>query len=537
MGSLLDSDYSDFDTFSPPKVGHTKNYVSTSLVLTVLLTVITPFLATVGGLPVLPLVALTGLVYAAFVVVTDTLFEGVSSALFVLLVFNADIPLVNAPGPAQFDVFLMDLPLVLALALLLWWEYTESRTRFRTETAIAVGSLGFFVLWSFISAVVANGPSQSAAVMFGATQLRYGLILVASVLIVRRTNVWCGIYPLIIAVSGNVLVALTQAVNDGPLGLSYLGEVGPGYISRVVLGPLVTRSGMYVGGFTGQSRLFTGVLLLVVPLVVFLSVRRSRWKTILTGCFVLSAAFIVRMSESDAGWASLLLTLVLSIVVLSYYAYRESDRRYYPGISYCVLSIAISIGMYTSRFIGPSTDGADPEPSGGTGGSTGSQAPSTQESATNFIASVPVVQASTFPIRVQQWAASVELVSMYPLFGVGGHNFYLLSESLGLPRAFAVHNTFLAHLAATGFPGAIAYILGIGTVLFVVLRHAVFAPGEAGTFWGLLAAGMIGFHALSFWVTIHNSVVAFSTFWAVCGMALAADRNVLRQSRIGNGSQ
>lgn len=528
MGSPLDSGYSDFDVFTPPKTENTKNYIYTSLVLIIVIAFITPILATVGGLPLLPLIVLAGIIYAVFVVVTNTLFEGMTSALFVLVVFNADVPVFDAPGLAQFNVYMMDLPLVVILTLLLWWEYTESRTQFRTETKIAIGSLGFFVLWSFLSAVVANGPSQTAAITFAMTQVRNGLILLASVLIIRRTNIWCGIYPLVIAVSGNVLIALVQTVNSGPLGLSYLGEVGPGYISRVVFGPFATQSGMYVGGFAGQSRIFAGVLLLVIPIVIFFSVSRSRWKTILAGGFVLSAAFIVRMSESDAGWAALLLTLLLSIGVLSYYAYRESDRQYYPGIANCILGIAVSIGTYTSRFLGPTTDGSDIGPTGETGASTGttSQSSSVQELMTQLISVLPVVQASTFPVRIQQWVISIEIAGVYPLFGVGGYNFYLLSESLGLPRAFAVHNTFLAHLAATGFPGMIAYLLGISTVLYVVVRRAVSSPGKTGTFWGLLASGLIGFHALSFWVTIHSSVVAFGTFWAVCGMALTADRNV-----------
>lgn len=522
MGSLLDGNYSGFEYFSPPKTDNTKNYALSSLVLTTILVVIVPFLSTVGRLPTLPLVILGGIVYALFLTGGDMLFEGISSALFVLLVFNANVPLFDAPGTAQFDIFLMDVPLILIPLLLLWW-HTESRPRFRTETTVVFGALGFFALWSLLSALVANGPSQPAAVLFAMSQFRYVLILFASVLVIRQTNVWCGVYPLLIAIGGNVLISLTQALNDGPLGLSYLGEVGQEYISRVVLGPLVTHSGMYVGGFTGTSRTFVGILLLVTPLVVFLSVSRSRWKTVLAGGFVLFAAFIVRMGESDAAWMAFLLTLILSIVVLSYRAYQRSDRLYFSSITNCILGIVASIGMATSRFRESSTDGTDIAPSGGTSPSVPQQSPEAQELVTNVITSVPFVETSTFPVRLQQWAASIEIVSNYPLFGIGGFNFYLLSESFGLSQSFAVHNTFLAHLAAMGYPGLIAYLLGIGTVLFVVFRRAVFSRGESGTFWGLFAVGMIGFHALSFWITIHNSVTGFSTFWAVCGIALAAE--------------
>lgn len=524
MGSLLETDRRNITALPSPNYLDIKNSIYSAVVLTASLVIIVPLLVTVGGLPTLPLVAFTGVVYAVFVTLNDMLFEGLSSALFVLFAFNANIPIIESSGPAGFSIFMLDLPLIALLFLLLWWEHTESRTQFRTATTVVIGSLGVFTVWSLISAFVANGPSQPAAFTFALAQFRYVLILFVAVLLVRRTNCWYGIYPLIIAISGNVVVGIFQTINDGPLGLSYLGEVGAEYISQVALGPFVTHSGVHIGGFTGTSRTLSGVVILVVPIVIFLSVGRSRWRALLASGFVVGAAFIVRMSGSDAAWAALLLTLVMVAVVLLYHSYRERQSRYLTGIANCALGFAVSGGLYISRFMNPSTDVSEPTESSVATSGSGS---STQDLVTDTVASIPIIQANTFPIRLQQWIISAEIASTHPLFGIGGYNFYLVSESFGLPRAFAVHNTFLAYLAATGIPGIAAYLLGIGVVLFVVLRHAIFSHDEASrVFWGLFASGIIGFHALSFWITIHNSVVAFSTFWAVCGIALAAEREL-----------
>jgi hypothetical protein len=520
----LDSERSS--VLSPSDEHAERESLVASLVLTTLLTVVVPVVALTTGLSVLPLVGLAGVVYAGVALGRNSVFEGLGSALFVLVVFNANVPLVAGPGPARADLLFVDAALVPLVCLLAYRAYTTSPSLSFDARTLAVACLGGFVAWSFAAAVVANGQSRPAAFMFGVFQLRNLLLLLAGAFVVRETSVWCGIDALVVGTGGNLAFALAEALKGNTFGLTVLGEIGGGYIGRVVVGDISLHSGLYPGAFAGSSRVLTGIVLLSLPVAVLALRRRRRWGTIGAVGYVLAASLLVRISSTDAGLMALLLTLVIAIAVLLYDAYRGTTGGSLSTVATFAFGIAATVWLFALRQV---RDGGGGQQSGIDGGessapNTGGPATATDPTRiethlTELLTRVPLVSTNTFSVRLQQYAAAIRIGGEYPLFGLGGFNFGLLAGSYGLQTRREVHNTFFAYLAATGIPGLLAYLAT--TILMVTIPlYRALVGRKHGLVWGMVAAGMIGFHAFSFWVTLHTSATAYGAFWALSGLVI-----------------
>ncbi|MFC6723320.1 O-antigen ligase family protein [Halobium palmae] len=518
---------------SPSDENAEQSYLLASLVLVSLLTVVVPLFFIVTDVPALLLISFAGVIYAALIIGRDIFFEGVTSALFVFVLFNANVPLISGPGPAQINLLLVDVVLIPTLLTLLYQRHIDSPSFSLNARTIATACLGVFVLWSFVSAVVSNGQFQSAGLMFGVSQLRNLLILLTSTLVIRRTSVWCGIYPLVVSVGGNLLFAIAEVFNGSSFGLTYLGEVGGGYIETVSLGITSVRAGLYAGAYVGSSRTLVAILILVLPIAAAACLRWDTWGRIVTVIYVVAGAFLVRVSATDAGLMALLLSLGLSIACLLYYAYRESEMAYLTTVGAFALGIAATVALYASRRIGGSDSNQPSDTSSDNGGqanasgrevsgTTGStRNPTTvEEQLIEILSAVPIVNVNNLSIRLQQYAAAIQISIDHPLFGIGGHNFNRVATSYGLPHQIQIHNTFFAYLVATGIPGLLAYLGSILVILTIAVRRAVSGIGNDGMVWGLIAAGMVGFHAFSFWTTVHSSVMAYGAFWAVSGLVI-----------------
>ena len=73
----------------------TNAFLSTSLVLVTLLTTFVPFITLLGNVSLIVTVAGAGIVYMIFLFSTGTILEGIGSAVFVLAVFNANVPILS----------------------------------------------------------------------------------------------------------------------------------------------------------------------------------------------------------------------------------------------------------------------------------------------------------------------------------------------------------------------------------------------------------------------------------------------------------
>jgi hypothetical protein len=447
-------------------------------------------------------VAGAGLCYLAVVLAAKRVFEGITSAVFVLALFDITITLVEGPGIATIDIVAVDVVAVPLLFVLLY-ESLSDQVSFRFDwSAVAVVGFVAFVCWTFAAGVVANGVSAVAPMLFATEQLRYLVLFVVTALIVQRTSAWCAIYPFVIASIGNLLVSLAQIANGGMLGFPFLGEPPDRFLGAFVLGGFEIATGFHAGGFVGHGRELAMVLLMCIPLVLVVSLRHSWMHTFFAALIVVASILSIRVADTDAGWA----TLILLGAVFGAYVLADligTMRARYPRIAaVSVLGCACGMAFVLAR-----------------GGLAVVRSAS---------GSIPLLRTDTLQSRIRGYVAAVEIALDHPLFGLGGKNFYLVSEQYGLWEDLGIHNTFLSHLAATGFVGLFFYLVSVLAVLFIALRLAHETSGNERLLWVATVCAMVGFHAYSSWMMAYHWTVGNSAFWLLAGTTVGTAIDVGR---------
>lgn len=513
------------------------------LFLTVLLVAVVPVVALTTGIPTLVLVAVAGLVFGITLLTTEGIFEGLSAAMFVLVTFAANIPLIQLPvGGGGYtspllEILLVDVVIVPFAGLILWWLYTGKISLSFGCERIAGYALAGFVLWSLLAALIANGPSRLGALFYVVVQLRQLLLFAIAAVVVKYIGIHSVVYSLTIAVLGQLAYAVAELLNGGSFGLTRLGDA-PGSVPMQIftVGPLRFESAIYAGGFVGSTRVLVAVLLLIIPILVVVIVRRSApWKFMgVVG--LVSSTLLVRVGRTDSGWMAFLLTVLLTVVALCALwlwtditdrADRSGTVDYATGLASAIGAAVLSVFLFSTRVI--SNTSADEtgattgtsEASGGVSSPNGGSA-SGSDVLVQLIDYVPLVSTANISIRLQQYVAAIEIGLQYPLFGIGGMNFPLVAESYGLPWPMAIHNVYLSILASTGIPGMTLFLLSIGAVLVVAGRMAL-TPENDRLLWAMLVCAMLGFHAYLFWVTAYSSVASL-TFWILAGAVIGARR-------------
>ncbi|EMA54329.1 polysaccharide deacetylase [Halococcus thailandensis JCM 13552] len=517
--------------------------------LTVLLVAIVPIVALTTGLPVLALVAVAGLFYTATLLATESIFEGLSAAIFVLVTFSANVPLVELPlGGEEYttpilNALLVDVVVIPFAGLMLWWLYSgKISLNFGRERIVGYALAGF-VCWSLLAGLVGNGPSRLAGLFYVVVQLRHLVLFTISAVIVKYIGIRSAVYSLGIAIVGQLMYAMAEILNYGSFGLTYLGDSGSGPGPAFSVGPLQFEYALYAGGFAGTSRILVALLLLVIPVIVAIVVRRSIvWKLAAAVALVCST-LLVRVSQTDSGFAAFLFTALLMAIALCtlWIATDTTDRTprdrtsdYVSGISSTVGLAALSVFLFTRREISRTSRSTKATGTSGGDSASGTSAfggvsstRSNSEVGSDFMIQIanqiPFIETTNFSIRLQQYIAAIDIGLQYPLFGIGGMNFPLVAESYGLPRPIEIHNIYLSILASTGFPGAVFFLLSISAVLVIAGKKAMSSESDH-LFWAMLICGMLGFHAYSFWVTIHSGGVAYLVFWVLAGTVVGANR-------------
>jgi hypothetical protein len=542
----------------PPRSFDERNVLLSALFLTALLVAAVPIVAVSTPVPLLALIAVAGLCYAAVLVFTDTVFEGLCGAVFVLCTFSANLPLLEQqpiPGASvQLNLLLVDFVVVPLAALLLWWNSGLSLPSGRRLDTVVSYALVGLVVWSVLAAIVSNGPSRFAAVVFVTTHVRYLFLFGVAVGVVGYTGLRTALYSLLVALGGNIAYAIAEVLNGGSFGLSYLGDAAGVTLNPFSIGPWVFSSSMYAGGFVGSSRGLTTLVILLSPLVVERIVNGTTVQRLLGAVYLLGSVFVVRASGSDAGWAAFLL-VVLGVALVLTYLVLDADVLdtvsetigYLYGYA-CTLGAGLLVFVLYTNFSlfareqgsegggasSSDTQGGGSSGSTGTETSSGTDTQSTSEFLLDLLNAVPFVSTSSLSIRFEQYAAALDIGLTYPLFGLGGRNFLFVAESYGMSKPVVIHNIYLFYLAATGIPGALLLISGLAAVWLIAVAETVQPSSGDRLLWGTVACGLFGFYAYSFWTSGHMADPTLMTFWLLAGLLVGTRRRVGREEPASN---
>jgi hypothetical protein len=519
----------------PPKTFDKRSVFLSTLFLTALLVAAVPIVAVSTGIPTIPLVAVAGLCYAAVLLFTDRIFEGLCGAVFVLCTVSANFPILAQSADVytvQLSAVLVDLVAIpLAILFLYWCDRISVPTDRHLDTVVGYALAGV-VVWSVLAAIVSNGPFRFGSFVFVTTQLRYLLLFGVAIGIVQYTGLRIALYSLLVAVGGNIVYAIAEVLNRGTFGLSYLGDAAGITMNWFYIGPMIFPSSMYAGGFVGFSRALLLLVILLSPVAIERIVNGSTEQRLLAATYLLASAFIVRVSASDAGFGAFLLTVLMTVIVLSYVGIDTSLDSVSETLGYLygyiatlgggVLVFLLFSGQgITLRARGSGDGGASTQD----GGVADTSAPPDTSSTVELLNAVPLVDTANFSIRLQQYAAAIEIGLTYPLFGIGGENFLLVAESYGVSRPIVIHNAYLGYLAAIGIPGALLFIGGLITVLLIAVAETVRTSNDDRLLWGMLACGLLGFYAFSFWTSGWKYEAPYMTFWVLAGAIVGARRH------------
>jgi hypothetical protein len=532
----------------PPQTFNKRSVLLSTLFLTALLIAVVPIVTVSTGIPTLALVAVAGLLYAAVLLFTDTIFEGLCGAVFVLVTFAANVPLITLPmggggyTAPQLELLLVDIVAIPFVGLICWWLYSGKISLSFGRERIAGYALAGFVGWSLFAALVANGPSRLAALFYVVVQLRYLILFGIGAVVVRYIGIHTTVYSLSIAIFGQSAYAIFEVISRDPFSLTRLGDGTGGLASVFSVGPLLFKTSLSAGGFAGNSRVLITLLLLVVPVLIAIIIRRSTpWKLI-AAVALIGSIFLVRVSKTDSGFIAFLFTIFLTVVALfgiwlltdtANRTVRYGASDYVFGFGSAIGSIALCVFLFSQRAVqnvssnteNPANTGSSAGGGSSTGGasSAGASPGGGSDLLIQAINSIPFVSTANISVRLQQYVAALNIGIHYPLFGIGGMNFPLVAESYGLPRPIAIHNVYLSVLASTGIPGAILFLVSISAVLVVAGRMAL-SPETDRLFWAMLVCGMLGFHAYNFWVT-RSGGVTYLVFWVLAGAVVGARRH------------
>nr|WP_233265086.1 O-antigen ligase family protein [Halomarina oriensis] len=304
-------------------------------------------------------------------------------------------------------------------------------------------------------------------------------------------------------------------------------------------------TGLFPGGFIGTSRSLLAVLFLLAPVTaVVLSDKytgTARWWLLI----LLPTTLVLLLADTASGLGAFLLLLVL----VGGYGLFARATPLGPSGSLVATGVSVLGGLLLLNFRrfsedqaetssadtppdessvgqtppGEATDGRETpsptEPTGGQG-TTPSPTESTggQETTTPPIGSGVSELLLSFVVEnlgIRVWLAftALEVALQYPLFGLGGGNFQLLTRELGLEFGLTAHNTYLSVLVEFGLPGFVLFMSAVGYTYYATLRLALEQRTDR-EMWMMVLAGLLTFHAFNFWVSLYHGSTVYAIFWA-----------------------
>jgi len=475
----------------PPSVrgARVRTYTGLSALLTGLLVFAVPVGAVAVGLPVGPLLVAAAGVYVLAVVLLDAAFEGLCVALVVTAVFNTRAA-IELPDPVGGQLRLVSVLAVATAGLFVLDGGLSRQWLRRPDRALVVGAFAVFVLWGALAAAAGNGPRPVAAALYVAEQSRYLCLLVLSALAVDRTDPESVVVPLTFGLGATLVFAVDEVFAGRGGYLADLGSVGL-EIARLWPSPSLTSfprgaTVLYEGGAFGQNRTMVGLATVFVPIVIAAATRSRRHAPLaLASLFGLVS---IVASSSHAAIAALYAGLLpVGIYVLFLAADRaglERARRLVVPLS--VAGIALAVGAVLLA----TAAGAD---------------------------RILLVRTNNLGVRLQQYAAAIDVAARYPLVGVGG------GRNVAAVAGTAVHNVFLHHLAATGVPGFLAYVTSLAGATGLCLWRCLDADAVDRWCWVGVLGGLLAFYVYGFWVVASRWELLNAAHWLLVGVVVGAD--------------
>lgn len=471
----------------------------------------------VGISPIVPLGAAVVTVLAVGVLTRRTT-TVLTAGTIVFLTVNADVPLAAAASStARIELFVVD-PFLVAAILALATDVRRRRIAVRLPSgaarAAAIG-VACFVVWTWVSGIVAVGGHRLAGIAFATFQTRALVTFAFGYLVVRRYSIRTVAGALLVPFAGHALLALVMVGVGGGLGLSVLGDqpvtIEWNYTVYQV-GPVGIRTGLYAGGFTGTSRVLSAALLIVAPILgIELIGHRDRtglWhrETSLGGLVIgplVTVGLLVTL-VSTASSTMFGAVIVTAGATALFVGVRRTRRRIdesfgTPGAFVLSVLLGLAGGLWS------------------------------------FLAVMRLdVGVNNVTIRRAQYRAAARLWADNPLLGVGGQNFQFLATEWGVSRSLSVHNVYLALLAETGI-GLAFFLLALGgsfaAGLWLLLR-ADESDGEYG-----LLAGMLVYLAIAAWTEIATSIVLTGLLWLFAGLLCGRYVRLQRTTEINDGDE
>lgn len=517
------------------------------------------FAATVGALdlpvplPQLVGVALVSMAYATLVLVVRRVVAGSFVALVVLGTFKANVPVIDAanrfPKDVVGDLLVVHVPiacLAIAVVGLGWYHYAG------TPGVL----LSAFVLSTTVPWVLGWAPSVVAAAWFtlfvGVALVTY-LVAVGAVTeeyIAFRTVV----LTLVLTASAHAAVAVVQFLVQDPLGFTRLGEGGAGRRATVWL-PAVGKAtiGPFVSGFTGMSFVLAYLVVLVLPATVLFVARRRGEHRVLGVLWILGLVAVVRASASDAARGALVVAL-LSFGLLLTIGYRRTvvqllrtvGTAHSPtlrrgGLLAWVVLPAVVILGYPSTASGSAVGGGTAD---GRATAVGRVAREVGVPGIDLQSlSIPLVNLSNLGVRLQQYAAAIDVFLSHPGFGIGGANWVVVAGEYGFvppPNASfppPIHSVYFTLLAETGAVGLVLYLASLAAVVRVGYRlisyngfgdwRYVYRPGTDRAMVAAVLAGLVGTFSFSvFGVLGLYAAAGLLPVWVLAGTLVGEHRRL-----------
>jgi hypothetical protein len=131
--------------------------------------------------------------------------------------------------------------------------------------------------------------------------------------------------------------------------------------------------------------------------------------------------------------------------------------------------------------------------------------------------SIPLFDLSNLGIRIQQYVVAVDIAVQFPLFGLGGANFYYISNQIGFHTNYFMHSMYFQVLVETGFPGLLLYLGAITGGLYSGLKTLQGRSVNPILTLGAVA-GVVGAAAHLSLNPQMTRLAAFMPFWAVLGL-------------------
>jgi hypothetical protein len=131
--------------------------------------------------------------------------------------------------------------------------------------------------------------------------------------------------------------------------------------------------------------------------------------------------------------------------------------------------------------------------------------------------SVPLFDLSNLGIRIQQYVVAVDIAVQFPFFGLGGANFYYISNRVGFHTNYFMHSMYFQVLVETGFPGLLLYLGAITGGLYLGMK-TLQSRGVNPILTLGAVAGVVGAAAHLSLNPQMTRLAAFMPFWAVLGL-------------------